>query len=236
MTKRAALCLSGQLRNLHKTYNGWVKKNVFDTNPDWQIDVLAHTWFQQEDIGVQYQLSNNRGSGCSPIPPNVLTQLYENYNPKKALIEKQLDFKEKYDPKGPWSPWNRMSKMYSIRQSCALKVMVEEEENFSYDAVIMSRYDMDVKPIVLDKYDMENYNTSDQPNGGGKMHFVDVSHGIMSSAVFDDFSLLYAKAVEIVESGQDLPSDERIAHALLDEHDITVVRHKELAGYDIIRS
>ena len=94
--KRVALCLSGQMRSLEHAFEGWIKPNIFDCNPGWQIDTFAHTWFAQKDIDTQYELAGGRGPGCSNILDNVVYKLFKLYNPQKALVEQQVDFVKLY--------------------------------------------------------------------------------------------------------------------------------------------
>lgn len=224
------------MRCVEKTYEGWIKPNLFDINPDWEIDVVAHTWFNKNDIGQQYALSAGRGWGCPPIPQNVLETLYQLYNPKKVLIEHQIDFKERFNPTGVWNPEWRMSKMYSIKQSCALKKLAEMDNGVKYDAVIMLRYDMDIRPIDLNSYDLNSYNTSTHATSEHQRDYVDVSHGIMSSDVFERFAALYDASVSIVTAGNELPSDEKIAFGVCQHLHIPVARHEHLSGYTLVRS
>lgn len=229
---KVAICFSGQMRNLVKTYNNFIKPNLFDINEDCEVFVFAHAWFSKEDIGIQYQLSGNRGTASSPIQDDVVSQLYKLYNPTKTLLEKQIDFRSKFNNlSGPWTPENRLSKMYSIKQSNFLKKAFEKENNIIFDAVVMLRYDIDIRPIVVSEYDCDYYNTSTHAS-----HAVDVTHAIMSSKIFDKFSLLYDNAKKIVEDTSFLPPDEEIARKMLDEYKIPIKTNQNLSGYIIIRS
>ena len=66
MTMKIAVCFSGQPRSLEAAYP-YYKKNLFDPNPDAQIDVFCHSW-----------------EGVS------LDNIYSLYKPKKGLLSPSL--------------------------------------------------------------------------------------------------------------------------------------------------
>ena len=121
MTMKIAVCFSGQPRSLEAAYP-YYKKNLFDPNPDAQIDVFCHSW-----------------EGVS------LDNIYSLYKPKKGLLSpslpSSLDKKYTKTPNPERHPPRfTVSAFFSIFQSNLLRIQ-HEQENSKYDWVIRTRYD-----------------------------------------------------------------------------------------------
>ena len=147
---RIALCLSGYFNSLtDQTSLGddgflYIKKNIFNkVSPESEIDVFFHNW-----------------------EPDMEDKLLELYKPKKYIVEKQIDFdkiaKENkiskkdygYENKlGTWTidsksgrgyagPERILSQFYTLQKSIELKKEYEVVNNFKYDCVIKSRFDL----------------------------------------------------------------------------------------------
>tara|TARA_B110000261_G_scaffold159750_1_gene198226 strand:+ start:6160 stop:7020 length:861 start_codon:yes stop_codon:yes gene_type:complete len=120
------------VRNSRITYDishKYFKKYIFDNNDN--IDVFMHTW------------DNTKKD-------NIL----QLYNPVSYIFEKPIDFRNK----GP----NNVSKarvhssysmFYSIKKVINLKKKYEEDNNFEYDYVFLTRFDIYIqKPIIFSSY------------------------------------------------------------------------------------
>mgnify|MGYP000026361337 FL=1 len=125
---RIALCFSGTIGRLYTSKSGhaWEKdidyrighhfydKNVFSVNDN--VDVFIHSW------ATDYE-----------------DRLVEIYNPKKSKFEEQIVFGGHKDMAG----WEKSaSRWYGAQQSIKLKKQYEEENNFKYDVVMWTRFDM----------------------------------------------------------------------------------------------
>jgi len=92
-----------------------VKEHIIDKN---DVDVFFHTW----DIEFE-------------------KKLVEKYNPKLYKVQKQKIFKEVI--KGPKDRVQaHYSRWYSAREVNKLKLQYEEENNFRYDLVLSTRFDI----------------------------------------------------------------------------------------------
>tara|TARA_A100001201_G_scaffold25191_1_gene28380 strand:- start:155 stop:937 length:783 start_codon:yes stop_codon:yes gene_type:complete len=96
-------------------YEHW-KKHVFDVN---DVDVFMHSWDMKYKDG-----------------------LVDLYKPKKYKIEPQIKFGAKWtDPIGEIRKEFMMSRWYSAQESISLKKQYEQENNITYDMVVLSRTD-----------------------------------------------------------------------------------------------
>ena len=101
--------------------------------------------------------------------PKCKKQLVELYKPKKYIIEQQIDFQNEYDSyvdenaiSKKWSTktctptvlQNKFSCWYSIKKAVHLKKEYEEEHQFKYDFVIVTRYDI----YLAEPFDMYTLN------------------------------------------------------------------------------
>lgn len=124
-----ALCLAGLVR---KSFYGPSSYNIGFSCLNEQViskydtDVFIHAW-----------------------EPEMQDEIVSLYNPKSFLFESQIDFKDKYQNLNPTynlmsvSPYqNVFSMMYGRKSSIELKTKYEVENNFKYDWVILSRFDL----------------------------------------------------------------------------------------------
>lgn len=147
---RIALCLHGKIGGLHgKNGKGGgediilrlgyahFKQHIFDVNPE--IDVFVHTWDEgwRDDI-VAF------------------------YNPKSIQTEPPITFKIPNYVQGdseldPMRRNNHYSRWYSAKKCLEIKKEYETKNNFKYDCVILTRFDMCWRaPLVFNEYDMEH--------------------------------------------------------------------------------
>lgn len=137
---RIALCLCGVVGNIYTNKNDRVwtqdvdyrialeyyQRRLFAVN-DARFDVFIHSW------STDYEQVIRR-----------------DYQPKAALFEPQIDFGRHQNQA---RHFNR-SRWYSTRASVALKRAYEQEQGFTYDWVVLARFDMVLfKDLVLASYD-----------------------------------------------------------------------------------
>ena len=147
---KVALCLSGYFSSLKDTSSKgedgyrYIKKYILSKREEGhQVDVFFHNW-----------------------EPHLESVLKELYDPKKYIIEPQINFDNIADTHkvsrrhldaagmlGNWTvnsksgsgyvgPERILSQYYSIQKSFVLKDMYEQENGFKYDWVIKSRFDL----------------------------------------------------------------------------------------------
>lgn len=160
---RIALCLSGQARFVEQGYNEVLYPFILKDN---NIDIFIHTWdINKTQIGSQF-LAGDRHPVGEPITVNLIDKTLKLYNPKKHIVEPQQQF-----PIFPWAPnhmpgfysKNVYSMFYSIHQSNKLKSEYEIENNFKYDWVIRSRFDIMLNSKI--NFNEFNNNVINNPNG-----------------------------------------------------------------------
>ena len=153
MSKRVAVCFSGQLRNVKSTYEIGYKPNMWDTNTNCQIDVFGHSWYDKNTTGMIYTAANrmrNTIPACSPVPSDIIQQVYESYNPIQLYLQQQLVFDEKdyNERKLPDAvPEHGLSRLYSIQRANEARLQHERNMDFVYDLVIFTRYDF----VIMEK-------------------------------------------------------------------------------------
>ena len=151
-------------------YNHY-KKHILDKN---DVDVFIHTW------SIDFK-----------------KELTEIYKPKKSIFEKQIDFREQIDFNviDRYKDYiqrckiyirnifrkNRIyhysyidrayraySRWYSTKKAVELKKQYEQDNNFVYDCVMVSRLDLAFfTDVIFDKFDMDYFYAShwnDAPN------------------------------------------------------------------------
>jgi hypothetical protein len=129
---KIALCLHGNVGMLYTNkrnykWNQFVdyrigyehyKKHLLDINDN--VDVFIHSWSTEFEKGI-----------------------VETYKPKSFLFEKQKVFGAKWsDETGATRKEYTFSRWYSAKESMRLKKEYEQKNNFEYDIVISTRFDL----------------------------------------------------------------------------------------------
>jgi hypothetical protein len=144
---KIALCLSGRPTFLKKGYQSLYDKILSKYN----VDCFIHTWWDsnQENTSAYFPPSLSYGRKYF-WEKDTLEFIQKKYNPRIFLNEPQIEFKIypgiNY---GMGSPQHIHSFMYSLYYSNELKKFYESKNNFKYDMVIRSRFD-----IMLEKFNI----------------------------------------------------------------------------------
>jgi len=136
------------------------QKHIFAHN---DIDVFIHTW-----------------------NPELQKDLEETYKPKKGIYEKQIMFDKMRpgshsgDPQYPNGVTTKkhitISRWYSIEKCVELKRQYEQEQGFTYDCVMIGRFDVAwLTDVHFDQFDMQHFYASNWcvmrlANGFGLRH------------------------------------------------------------------
>lgn len=128
---KIAVCLSGQLRTAEyalPSQINWFKSN--DDDFDYEIDYFCHTWLEPNlhRISLNDFVVEETSVTCSEIE-NCIGLC----NPKDKLFQHYNDVPYKF-------PWAEM--FYSALMANRLKRNYEIKNNFRYDLVVKSRYDL----------------------------------------------------------------------------------------------
>jgi len=140
---KVALCLSGFVGNVGK----WIQGEEIDPNEGFAY--INDTVLSHGDVDVFiHSYSTNHES-----------LLNELYSPKKATFEENQDFKlngvSKEELSRPYS-FCVKSMWYSRKKAVELKTQYEEENNFKYDFVFLTRFDW----AFFKKFNFNEYDTS----------------------------------------------------------------------------
>ena len=142
---KIALCLSGQPRMFKIGYK-FIEKYLLNANKEHSIDIFCHAWFNEENVGKSYSSAQNYPDGhVGLVQKDTDKLIIDKFKPKKYLIEPQIDFKEysKGFRSHPNAKQDIMcSIFYSMYRSNELKKEYEKENNFVYDLVVRTRYDL----------------------------------------------------------------------------------------------
>lgn len=187
---KIAICISGQPRNLNKSYPG-IKEKLLDP---YSPDVFIHTWYNKEDIGT-----NRVNSWGHKIEENLnqftLSNIFEKYNPKKFKIENQINFCLPLELQDTNYHFNMTSMLYSMNEANNLKKQYEAENNFKYDVVIRTRFDLN----ILDELNILSLDLNN------KIHCLnDCSH---YNGVNDQFAIGNSQNMDIFNSSYNIISE-----------------------------
>ena len=156
---KVALCLFGfsygtysnRNVNFFKGYESY-QKNLLEK---YDIDVFIHSWNDNRDNLIKY------------------------YQPKELLLEDQAEFKQKFENTDDFHnfkyglkdvkyysarvKYKDYSQFYSINQVNQLRLKYQETHKITYDLIILSRFDMDLKVNRdLSTYDPTKFYVNDK--------------------------------------------------------------------------
>jgi hypothetical protein len=151
---KIALCLSGQPRLLERGYN----QLYIPLKTKYNVDVFVHTWFDRDRVNIPYQ--GRRGS--YPCDENTLQTIMKLYSPIIMHHEPQKIFDTPTDAiYESCIPNSVYSLFYSMMICNNLKSFYEKTNNFEYDIVIRSRFDIvfaNAFSMNLEKLNLEKIN------------------------------------------------------------------------------
>ena len=160
---KIALCLSGQARFVEQCYNEVLYPYVLESN---NIDIFIHTWVIDKSQ-INKHFINGGGHIMGPvIKENQIQSTLDLYNPVSYKVEPQIQFELGKFPErilpGIRSDY-LYSMFYSIYQSNKLKSEYEIKNNFKYDWVIRSRFDVKLNSKI--NFNEFNNNVINNPSG-----------------------------------------------------------------------
>lgn len=160
---KIALCLSGQTRFVEQCYNEILYPYVLKDN---NIDIFIHTW-DIDESQINKQFINGGGHSLGPIiTENQIQKTLNLYNPVSYKVEPQIQFDSNKFPErtlpGIKSDY-LYSMFYSIYQSNKLKSEYEKKNNFKYDWVIRSRFDVKLNSRI--NFEEFDNNVINNPSG-----------------------------------------------------------------------
>lgn len=170
---KIALCLYGQPRDAH-VKSSQIIENVIKSN---NCDVFFHAWYDEKDLSLHKMTPGHENRS---LLSGINQHLIDVYKPKLFHIDPQKKFYHKNflateeNIEACW-PWCRgydkqefienkvqaiHSMWYSIMSSIRLKEEYSHCNNFIYDCVILSRFDVcPDKKIDVSQYDLKNIIT-----------------------------------------------------------------------------
>jgi len=179
---RIAICLSGQPRTPEIGFK-FIKKYLIDPNKEHQIDFFLHAWYDEKEIGKAWDSAQPYPEGKNGyIKTGTDKFLLNSYKPLKYIIEHQKDFSNhtiSFNSHFSAKQNILASFFYSMNKSSELKKEYEKENNFKYDMVIRTRYDLAyMKPVDFSQFkpnldkiivpakfqtDQDNFNNKNKP-------------------------------------------------------------------------
>jgi len=141
---KIALILSGQFRDAKKSYES-IKKYILDP---YSPDIFISTWVNPSQIVPSGWFGETPNDDCS------VDEIAEMYNPKSIVMEtfdtneggffhreaKKLDINLEEGTETKTT--NVFAMWYKKHSANQLKIKWEEQNNFKYDVVVLSRFDL----------------------------------------------------------------------------------------------
>ena len=148
---KIALCLSGQPRGLPLSLE-ILKANLIGIE---NMDIFLHAWYDPDTIGQPYDSAQSSTLGHVGFVHPRTEELLLSLNPKDYIMEpqKEFPFARRFASRPDANQEKMVSIFYSIYMANLLKKRHELLNDFKYDLVIRTRYDMWYeKPIDVMEY------------------------------------------------------------------------------------
>ena len=222
--KRLALLYSGQPRHLKECHQNHFL-NFHEANTEWQIDIFAHIWHEENMSGSNFSGKHkNRGQWDS----DLIKFINEQWEPKKIVIEAPKEFSSNWKPdkRFPHPINNILSMFYSLEKANKLKKEYENRKNFKYDCVVRLRTDEFFKDKIgpINNYPLNTINVLDE--------FAHLSYGINDHFAFgnsinmDKFLNVYSNLSNIINEGSAINPETLLGWNALKYHKLEITKHK----------
>ena len=174
---RVALCLYGQPRNFTQNWN-FIQNNIISPN---NSDVFFHTWYDENNLSFNKMTPGHENRSAENGLESLLPQIT---GAKDFIIENQIPFlrkdvycsDENFKACWPWADvysredflrdrvFSHYSMWYSINQSLLLKELYSQKNGFTYDCVMLLRFDVSPKnKVVAELLDLTKITSGYQP-------------------------------------------------------------------------
>lgn len=190
---KVALCLSGQYRSFRRCAES-IKKHVIDPL---DCDVFFHTWNEGR---LDYHKMYQQRQQYAPLSEDDKEYALEILKPVSHIFEPDREFDYAHYENAinsskrhcAWPYRSIMSMFYSIQQADLLRRKHEEENNFQYDYVIRSRFDLMYKIEIPEEW--FDPNTIHTPSDSNNIYNLNDHFAVGNSDVMthygDCFSLM----------------------------------------------
>lgn len=139
---KTALCISGQPRALNVGPSLLRDRIQIPNN----ADVFYHTWHDESQVGHLYNSTQSSQNGrVGFVKAGTAEYLSELFKPVKTIVEPQRDFSVPYGQLRAHHTANQeilASQFYSEYMANQLKCQYEKENDFKYDVVFKTRFDL----------------------------------------------------------------------------------------------
>ena len=164
MKKKAAICISGHMRDYERRNESFYE-NYIKCNPDYDFDIFISTWNVRNTI-TSHSFTRRKYDKFDILDEKKIT---EYYNPKILIFEENDDekFVSKDQIRGGNISRAVYSQLYKVNQIGNAFLDYIQEQNLNYDCIIKTRPDaVFQQPVLLDKLDMDviNLEFDDMPN------------------------------------------------------------------------
>lgn len=146
--KRIAVCLSGQIRTWKKVIDTWNKIVCLD---DVQIDYFIHMW---NETSIPIVGLTQREIELINLTDKEIMSVINTIKPISYKLESQKIFLTTLKNEGYYNPYE--CQYYSMYKSCQLKTQHEIDNNFKYDIVVKSRFDLFFNQNIIDNVDVNS--------------------------------------------------------------------------------
>lgn len=163
--KRVAICICGFVRDFEKTHQN-LFDNIINRNSNYEFDIFIHTWDKINTKNSQLFITGGDGRNAYDNFNNYdYSRLIEIYNPKSICIDRYNDdnfikFEEKFSSANNGSglagnnPIAVFSQFYKVSKCLEMAMSQQRLNNFNYDIIIRTRFDLNANPINLDEFEI----------------------------------------------------------------------------------
>lgn len=204
---KIALVYSGQPRHVKECHSNHID-TFYKANPNFEIDVFAHIWYDEKKIGAYYRDDYKKAGRWDSGSKECIM---DNWKPKGIIFEKPKEFSAPDgivpNPRFICPANHFLSMFYSLECANTLKKEYENKNNFKYDCVVRLRTDeVFLNPIVMLDYNLSSINVLKE--------WAHIEYGLNdhfafgSSELMDKYSDVYTNFEMICKMGAavDLPN------------------------------
>jgi hypothetical protein len=194
MKKKAAICISGHMREYHLLLDDF-RNNIINCNPNWEFDIFISTW---DIVSSSVSHAFERRNYVNLNKVNI-ENIKKQFNPIKLEVEVNDDemFSFVDHMKGTNNIRATFSQFYKVQKVGYLMLQHAEKEKIDYRCVIRMRPDICfINEIILDNYDFDFINLESENFGAwvqDKILLTNLQNYKIYINFFDNIERLYYK-------------------------------------------
>jgi len=230
--KKVAVCISGHVRGFEDNYSNFLE-SIININPLYSFDTFIHTWDTRNSVNTEIYRRPDEGRAYrNNFNTYDYTNLLKIYAPKSICIEQTpintfLKTKKYNDlGLGPNNAISVFSQFFKVKKCKDLLISYCLYNNTTYDLIIRTRFDIQIKPIKLDNFNIQE-NLLYVETDGCDTNWISDKFCITTFNTYNVYSSFYNNLENLIQQHNTI-IPERLLFEYINSHNIQIIKTDEI--------